>query len=62
MRILIRLIAALVLASLALPAAARAAYRGRRIGFVPQNPAMGLAPHLRIGSQLVEIALQHADA
>src|SRR5437867_4170687 len=32
---------------LALPAAARAAYRGRRIGFVPQNPAIGLAPHLR---------------
>jgi peptide/nickel transport system ATP-binding protein len=37
-------------------------YRGQRIGFVPQNSAMGLSPHLRIGSQFAEIVLQHGLA
>src|SRR5262245_35539956 len=41
------------------PAPVIARYRGRRIGFVPQNSAMGLSPHLRIGSQFAEITLQH---
>ena len=42
-----------------MPAAVLASYRGRRIGFVPQNPAMGLSPHLRIGSQFTEVTFQH---
>ena len=33
--------------------------RGRRIGFVPQNPAMALSPHLRVGNQFREVVLQH---
>ncbi len=47
---------------MALPAPLLASYRGRRIGFVPQNPAMGLSPHLRIGSQFAEVVLQHRIA
>jgi peptide/nickel transport system ATP-binding protein len=47
---------------LALPARLLAAYRGRRIGFVPQNPAMGLSPHLRIARQFAELVLQHGIA
>ncbi len=44
---------------LAMPEALLASYRGRRIGFVPQNPAMGLSPHLRVGNQFTEVVLQH---
>ena len=44
---------------LSLPPALLAASRGRRIGFVPQNPAAGLSPHLRVGGQFVELVLQH---
>lgn len=47
---------------LGLPPASLAAYRGRRIGFVPQNPAAGLSPHLRVGSQFAELVLQHRVA
>jgi peptide/nickel transport system ATP-binding protein len=47
---------------LGLPQKALASYRGRRIGFVPQNPAMALSPHLRIGSQFHELVLQHGIA
>jgi peptide/nickel transport system ATP-binding protein len=42
-----------------LPAAQLARYRGRRIGFVPQNPATGLSPNRRVGAQLVEVVLHH---
>jgi len=44
---------------LSLPPALLAAYRGRRIGFVPQNPAAALSPHLRVGAQFAELVLQH---
>ena len=37
-------------------------YRGRRIGFVPQNPAMGLSPNRRVGAQLVEVVMHHGVA
>jgi peptide/nickel transport system ATP-binding protein len=47
---------------LTLPAPLLATYRGRRIGFVPQNPAMGLSPHLRIGRQFAELVLHHGIA
>src|SRR5262245_42943974 len=47
---------------LSLPPALLATYRGRRIGFVPQNPAAGLSPHLRVGSQFAELVLQHRVA
>src|SRR5687768_11613366 len=47
---------------LALGQHALASYRGRRIGFVPQNPATALSPHLRIGSQFRELVLQHGLA
>jgi len=47
---------------LALPAGALASYRGRRLGYVPQNPAMGLSPHLKIGRQFAELVLQHGVA
>jgi len=36
--------------------------RGPGIGFVPQNPAAALSPHLRIINQLREIALWHGIA
>jgi peptide/nickel transport system ATP-binding protein len=39
-----------------------ARYRGRRIGFVPQNPATGLSPNRRIGAQLAEVVLHHGVA
>jgi peptide/nickel transport system ATP-binding protein len=45
-----------------LPASRLAYYRGRRIGFVPQNPATGLSPNRRVGAQLVEVALHHGVA
>ena len=37
-------------------------YRGRRIGFVPQNPATGLSPNRRVGVQLVEVVMHHGVA
>jgi peptide/nickel transport system permease protein len=39
--------------------AARNSYRGRRIGYVPQEPMSNLDPSFRIGSQLVEPIRQH---
>ncbi|MFI5542576.1 ABC transporter ATP-binding protein [Streptomyces sp. NPDC051815] len=36
--------------------------RGRRIGYVPQDPDAGLDPLRRIGSQLVEVLLRHRVA
>jgi peptide/nickel transport system ATP-binding protein len=44
---------------LALAPTLRNAYRGKRIGFVPQNPATGLSPNLRIGAQYTELVRQH---
>ena len=39
--------------------AARNSFRGRRIGYVPQEPMSNLDPSFRIGSQLVEPIRQH---
>jgi peptide/nickel transport system permease protein len=39
--------------------AARNSLRGRRIGYVPQEPMSNLDPSFRIGSQLVEPIRQH---
>ncbi|MFE2326346.1 ABC transporter ATP-binding protein [Streptomyces sp. NPDC059385] len=36
--------------------------RGRRIGYVPQDPDAGLDPLRRIGAQLVEVLLRHRVA
>lgn len=47
---------------LALDPADRNAFRGKRIGLVPQNPATGLSPHLRIGAQYAELVRQHGVA
>jgi peptide/nickel transport system ATP-binding protein len=47
---------------LTMPAPLIALYRGKRIGFVPQNSATGLSPHLRIGSQFAEVVMQHGLA
>jgi peptide/nickel transport system ATP-binding protein len=47
---------------LALAPADRHALRGKRIGLVPQNPATGLSPHLRIGAQYAELVRQHGVA
>jgi peptide/nickel transport system ATP-binding protein len=47
---------------LKLPEAELARWRGRRIGLGPQNPAMGLSPHIRVGRQLAEIVTCHGVA
>jgi peptide/nickel transport system ATP-binding protein len=47
---------------LKLPEAELARWRGRRIGLVPQNPAMGLSPHIRVGRQLAELVTCHGVA
>jgi peptide/nickel transport system ATP-binding protein len=45
-----------------LPPPQLAQYRGRRIGFVPQNPATALSPNRRVGAQLAEVVLHHGAA
>ncbi|TDU31712.1 peptide/nickel transport system ATP-binding protein [Panacagrimonas perspica] len=47
---------------LALPAAELARWRGRRVSYVPQDPAMALSPVLRIGTQLHETLVVHEPA
>jgi peptide/nickel transport system ATP-binding protein len=44
---------------LKLPAGALRRLRGRKIGFVPQNPTTSLSPHLSIGDQMRELLSQH---
>ncbi|HMM76310.1 MAG TPA: ABC transporter ATP-binding protein [Gammaproteobacteria bacterium] len=45
----------------ALPAAAMTAVRGRRIGFVFQEPQVALNPVMRIGDQIGEVMQRHLD-